>query len=166
MAPRATEADTEESRPGGGHHVIEPVELLIVRVRVILQPRPQLNELPQLLVLWVRHKMKTYEFIKRHILIERTNHRIPETPRIGPRFIVVHREMSCALTEAHDIEPMPTPAFTKARAGQQAVDESLVGLGFLIGKEPLNFLHGRRQAGEIKRHAPNQSIAICLRLGL
>ena len=96
-------------------------------------------ELPQLLVLWVRHKMKTYEFIKRHILIERTNHRIPKTPRIGPRLIVIHREMSCALAKTHDIKPVPPPAFPKAWTGQQAVDESLVCLGVLVSNELLYF---------------------------
>ena len=36
MATGTAKADTKESHTRGGHHIIEPVELLIIRVRVIL----------------------------------------------------------------------------------------------------------------------------------
>ena len=69
MAPRAAEADPKKRHTGRRHHIVQPMKLFVVRIRIILQPRTQMNELPQLLIFFVRHKMKTDKLIKGHVLI-------------------------------------------------------------------------------------------------
>ena len=118
MAPRAAKTNTKESHSGGCHHVVQPMKLFIVRIRIILQPRTQMNELPQLLVFFFRHKMEPDKLIERHILIERADHRIAKAPGVRPRFVIVHRQLPTAFTKTHDIQPMPPPALAKRRLGQ------------------------------------------------
>ena len=118
MAPRAAEADPQKSHAGGCHHVVQPMKLFIVRIRIILQPRTQMNELPQLLVFFFRHKMEPDKLIERHILIERADHRIAKAPCVRPRFVIVHRQLPTAFTKTHDIQPMSSPSLTKCRLCQ------------------------------------------------
>ena len=118
MAPSASKTNTKERHSGGCHHIVQPMKLFIVRIRIILQPRTQMNELPQLLIFFVRHKMKPDKLIKGHVLIERPNHRIAKAPCVRPRLVIVHRQLPTAFTKTHDIQPMPSPSLTKCRLCQ------------------------------------------------
>ena len=118
MAPRAAKTNTKESHSGGCHHVVQPMRLFIVRIRIILQPRTQMNELPQFLIFFVWHKMKPNELIERHIFIERPDHRIPKAPCVRPRLVIVHRQLPTAFTKTHDIQPMSSPSLAKCRLCQ------------------------------------------------
>ena len=91
MAPSASKTNTKESHSGGCHHIVQPMKLFIVRIRIILQARTQMNELPQLLIFFVRHKMEPNELIERHIFIERPDHRIAKAPCVRSRLVIVHR---------------------------------------------------------------------------
>ena len=91
MAPRAAEADPKKRHTGRRHHIVQPMKLFVVRIRIILQPRTQMNELPQLLIFFVRHKMEPNELIERHIFIERPDHRIAKAPCVRSRLVIVHR---------------------------------------------------------------------------
>ena len=166
VATGATEADAEECRASGCHHVIQPVELLVIRVGIILQVRSEMNELAQLLVFLIRHKMEPDKLIEGHILIERADDRIAKAPCVGARLVIVHRQLPTAFTKAHDIEPMPAPAFAVSGLFKQPLHQSLVGLGFLIGYEPVDLIYRGRQAGEAEGQPADQGIAVSLRLGL
>ena len=166
VAPRATKANAKKGRARRRHHVIQPMELLVIRVGIILQARPQLNELPQLPVFFIRHKMHPHKRIERHILIERANHRIAKPPHIGPRLVGIHGQLPAALAKAHHIQPMPAPAFAVSGLFKQPLHQSLVGFRFLIGYEPVDLIYRGRQAGEAEGQPADQGIAVSFRLGL
>jgi hypothetical protein len=54
VTARATESGCQKGTASGRHHVIETVEHLVVRVGVVLQLRPQMDELFQGLVVRIR----------------------------------------------------------------------------------------------------------------
>ena len=65
-----------------------------------------------------------------------------------------------ALGEAGQVEPVPAPALAVVRAGQQPIDELVVGVGRRIGDERLDLLRRRRQADQVEVRAANQLAAI------
>ena len=54
------------------------------------------------------------------------------------------------------VQPVTPPALAVARRGQQAIDQTLVGVGPGIGDEGLDLGRARRQAGEIVGHTTDQ----------
>src|SRR5438094_248580 len=57
---------------------------------------------------------------------------------------------------AHEVEPVPGPVLAMVRAGQEAIDEALVGIGTVVGQIVVDFLGCRRQSRQIEREAANE----------
>ena len=49
-----------------------------------------------------------------------------------------------------DVHPVPAPALAVPRAGQQAIDDLLVGVGDCVGQEGMKLVGRGRQAGQIE----------------
>ena len=61
---------------------------------------------------------------------------------------------------APDVHPVPAPALTVARAGQQAVHYRLPSRGRAVGEEGVNLLARGGQAREVERNAAQQRVAV------
>ena len=61
---------------------------------------------------------------------------------------------------AGGVEPVEGHPFAEVRAGEQAVDEFLVGVGVFVGDEGFDFGGGGRQAGEVEREAADERAAV------
>ena len=97
------------------------------------------------------------EFVIGEIGVQRANDPVAVGPRVGPNRIALE---SVGLTKADDIQPMPCPAFSVVRAGEQAVNQFLVRGGRLVGDKRLHFVGRGRQANQVERHPADQRTAI------
>ena len=61
---------------------------------------------------------------------------------------------------AGGIQPIEGHAFAEVGTGQQAVDESAVGVWFLVMNEGFDFGGGRGQAGQVQRHATDEGVTV------
>ena len=57
---------------------------------------------------------------------------------------------------AHQVEPVPGPAFAVVRRGEQPIDDLLVGAGRFVGQKGIDLGRRRRQADQVERHAAQQ----------
>ena len=62
----------------------------------------------------------------RLVLVERPDHVIAVRPGVGARLVLV---VAVGVAVMDHVEPVPAPALAVVRAGQQAVDQPLVGVG-------------------------------------
>src|SRR5262249_41175169 len=61
-----------------------------------------------------------------------------------------------------EVEPVPAPSLAVVRAGQEPVDQPLVGVRRAVGEEGLDLFGRRRQAGHVERHPADQGPPIPL----
>ena len=60
------------------------------------------------------------------------------------------------------VEPVLAPALAVMRAGEQAIDQPLVGVRPVVAEERVDLVGRRRQAGQVERDAADQRDAIGL----
>ena len=117
VTARATESGRQKGTASGRYHVIETVEHLVVRVGVVLQLRPQMDELFQSLVVRIRAptQLVAHKLIEGQICIDGADDRIPVLPGLPAHFVLIYGEDSITLAKSCDIEPVTTPAFAETR---------------------------------------------------
>lgn len=142
MAPGAVDGQTKEHLPGRGDHVIQDVELRqqpIGRL-VIPQTEPVIprgdDRVVRDLRQFVTSQLLTHKLIIRLVVVEGSNHVVAITPRV--RLIAVAFK-AVGVGTAHDIEPMPSPAFSIAGRLKQSVNHGFKGLWRSILDECCNF---------------------------
>ena len=67
---------------------------------------------------------------------------------------------------AGGVEPVPSPALAVVRAGQEPVDQLLVGVGASVGEEGVDLLGRRREADEVEAQAADEGGPVGLGRGL
>ncbi len=61
---------------------------------------------------------------------------------------------------AGEVEPDAGPALAVAGAGEESVDEALVGVGGMVGEEGVDLVGGWREAGEVEGDAPDEGVPV------
>src|SRR5438034_488566 len=97
------------------------------------------------------------EAVERHVLIERLDDAVAVLVRVWAVVVVF---VAGAFAEAGDVEPVPAPALAVVRRGEQAVDETFVGVGRLVTEPSLDFLARRRQADQVEVGAADERAAV------
>ena len=90
------------------------------------------------------------ELIEGHVLLKRADDPIPPGPLIVRSVVLV----AVAVGEAGVVEPVQGQGLGARVGGQETIDDPAVGLRRFIGQELGAFVEGRRQPGQIERHAP------------
>ena len=101
----------------------------------------------------VAGELLLHELIVRLVVIERANHVIAIAPCVPVDQVLVE---TVGIGIAGHIEPVPRPALSIMRRGQQAVYHLCKRIGTVVGKERLHFLRRRGQPGQIECRAADQ----------
>src|SRR5262249_52135676 len=88
------------------------------------------------------------------VVVERLDHVIAVAPHEGAVFVAFE---TGALSEAHHVEPVASPALTVARRGEKAVHNFLPRIRRPIGFERANLLRRGRQSNEVQIGATDQN---------
>ena len=99
---------------------------------------------------------------ERPVLVEGLDEVIAVGPGISPDAVLV---VAMGLGEMDQVHPVPGPALAVMGAGQQAIDQPLVGIGRAVGEEGRDLLGSRRQAEQVERQAANQGPPVGFRRG-
>ena len=75
---------------------------------------------------------------------------------VGPDLAVVVEVQAVGVAVAGGVEPEPRHVLAVAGRLEQAVDDLLVSLRRRVGQEGVDLFEGRRQAGQVERHAADQ----------
>ncbi len=164
VAARAIHGERQKRGACRGHHIVELVGALLGgqhRIGTLHQVHRPADKKSRRLVRAERVAGQLFadEFVIGQISVERTDHVVAVRPRVGARLI--HFE-PVALRKAHDVQPMPRPAFAISRRGEKFVDEPLDGVRRRIRHERVDFFRRRRQPDHIEIHAPNPRAPISL----
>ena len=88
-----------------------------------------------------------------HVVIKRADYIIA----IAPNFLVCEiKLMPKRLRIAHQIQPVPRPAFAEVRRGQKLIHDHCERLLRVVPQKQINLLRCGRQSGEVKIRAANQ----------
>ena len=123
------------------------------------EPQP-LEPVPRARVEDIAGELLLDEPAVRFVGIETADDVVAIRPRVGPGLVLV---VTVRLPVVDDIQPMPSPAFTILRGGEQTIHHPLIGQGRRVVDEGLDFLRCWRKADEIKGKASNQRSTIRLR---
>ncbi len=106
----------------------------------------------------IARELPAGEFVKRQVRIKRLH----DPVAVGPHGALVVEMKSVGVGIAGKVEPVTGHVLTVSRAGQETVDESLVGRRRSVLQESLDLRRRRRQAGQIERNAANERLPIRL----
>ena len=149
-----------------GRHVKDRVQIVVLgerRVRRLVVPDPESqvargdDRRRGRVVEFVAGELMGQELVIRHVRVERVDHPVAVAPRGG--FLAVAL-VAVRLRVAHEIEPVPSPAFAVVGRCQQAVDQAFPGVGPLVPLEGLDLLERRRQSGQVVARPPDQRPAV------
>ena len=156
VAACALHAEAEENIRGHVRDVVQDVRPLPGHIAVVVF----VNAVPEKRGAIARIRVAGEKFIARELLlhkaivglvaVERGDDVIAVMPRVGAEVVGLK---PIALRKAHEVEPVPRPAFAVARAGEEFIDQRRLGrLGLIrcIAHDCCGFFGGRRQAGEIE----------------
>ena len=101
----------------------------------------------------VSRQLLDRELIEWQIAIERIDHPIPPTPRVGTRQVFL---IAIAVGIACEIEPMPSPPLAKMGRSQQPIEQPVAGIGPFIDLELGRLVRTRRQSEQIERQPTKQ----------
>src|SRR5262245_31218042 len=106
--------------------------------------------------LWneVASEVLDQELVVGQIGIERSNYVVAISP--GVVQVVVEFEAE-RFAVADDIEPVTAKTFAIAGRGEQAIDQSLIHVGRVVGEKRIDFVGQRREAGQIECQATDES---------
>ena len=94
------------------------------------------------------------EAVERLVAVQRVDHVVAEPPGVGDVPVVL---VPLGLGEPDHVEPVLRPALAVAGAGEQPVDQPLVGVGRRVGDERVDLLGRGRQAGQVERDPADHS---------
>ena len=97
-----------------------------------------------------------------HVAVQGVDDPVAIPPGVGPGLVELE---AVGVGVARQVEPVLRPAHAVLRAGQQAVDDLLIGVGRAVVQERLDLLGRRRQAGQVEAEAAEQRRAVGLGRG-
>jgi hypothetical protein len=163
VAAGAAERQAEEGRDGRDRHVVElvvpepellllhgHVQLLGLRGRQEARGRQCLGVVGLVLV---ARDLPPHEGRVRQVVVEGADHEVAVV--VGGRPVGV-RLQPVAVGVAGDVQPVPAPALAVVPAGQEPIDEPLVGVGCGVLDERPHLLRGRGQADQVEIDPSNQ----------
>ena len=161
VTTRTSHRETEKCLRGGLQDIILPVKLrrpLVVRF-VIPHPQPVesgrnpslVSSIGQL----VARNLLQHKTVVWLILVEGCNHIVAIAP--GVRLLVIAL-VTVTLRETHHIQPVPSPAFTIFRHGQQAIHQFQEGLRIRIINEGLYLCKARGKTEQGVAGAPDEDL--------
>ena len=149
VAARAAHGQAKKSQRGGIGNIVERVVAALFLVGTVHHIRAEKIEAggrerlgvagPE----FVAGDLLADKTVVRLIVIEGANNVVPVTPRMRAYGIVLK---AIGLGEAGEVEPVPPPALTISRGGEQAVDELFVGLRGRFTRKLLDLFRRRREA--------------------
>ena len=159
VAPRTPHGQAEEGLARGGHPVGRVLDQILLLDRpalvgdhvVAVEPRRDARALVRVRQ-EVPRKLFHHEAVVGQVPVVGVDDPVPPGPHVAP---AVDR-VAVRVGVARGVEPLQRHALAVVRRGQQTVDHALVGIGPFIGEERTHLLHGRRQAGQVEGHAPEQ----------
>ena len=108
----------------------------------------------------VTHELHADEFVVRHVAIEGFDHPVTVVPEVVSWTVSFE---PVAFPEAHNVEPVSSPALAVTRRLEQAVDNLRVLFVGRIANECRNDIGTRRQTDQVEVHASNQRSRISRR---
>ena len=88
------------------------------------------------------------ELVVRNVEIECSDHVVAIAECVGNIVVELVAGSFCV---AHQVEPVPGPSFAVVRAGEEPVNESLIGPGLLVVQEGLDVFRRGGKAGQVER---------------
>src|SRR5206468_867833 len=98
-------------------------------------------------LVFVAGDLPFHEGIKRYVLVERLDDEIAIMKGVRPVVIML---VAAALSEAGDVEPVPSPAFAVVRVLEQAVDQPGIRFRRSVIDERLDFPRRGRQTDQVE----------------
>ena len=92
------------------------------------------------------------ELVERHVAVQGVDHPVAVLPDRARAVNAV----AVGVGVAGGVEPVLAPPLAVVRAGEQAVDLLLVGVGGPVIQELVQFLRSRRQAGQVQADAAQE----------
>ena len=163
VAAGALHAGAEEDVAGGVGDVVQDVLPLAAGVAVIVfvDPMAEVAEGRERVGVageeFVAGDLLLHEAVVRLVLVEGLDDVVTVAP--GGRAEIVDAK-AVAVGVAHEVEPGAGHALSVSRRGQQAVDELIVGLGFLVLNEGGDLFRRGREAGQVEGDAPDEHGAL------
>ena len=153
MTPDTAERHSHKGFADGINLLIDNVHLKFLHIGLSQHPGTKRqksgrrNRLPAL-----RQKIARYllnqKLVERFVLVKRTHHIVPIPPRISEGDIFVH---AVGIRIPRHIQPMPPPALAVLWRCQQTLDDTVEGLGGVVGQKSFHLFHRRRQPDQVKR---------------
>ena len=150
VAAGTAERETEHCRGRGADDVVELIGFGLYAVVGFVVPHAETvvagrrERVVRHGIELVAGKLLDQELVVGFVLVQGPNDIVAIPP--GQRFFAVAL-VTVALGEANNIQPVAGPALAILRTGKQAIDQSLIGVGPLIGGKGRNVIGGWRQAG-------------------
>ena len=95
------------------------------------------------------------------VLVERADDPVAPAPDLAVAVHHVgHGAAAVPVAVPPDVHPVPAPALAVLGAGQQPVDDLLVGVRRRVGEEGVQLLAGRRQADQVEVDAAQQGVRL------
>ena len=102
----------------------------------------------------VARQLLADEPVERLVGVERADHVIAVPVGVLPHRVLL--VVSLRVGVARDVEPVAAPPLAVVGGGEEAVDQSFVGVRSGVGQEPLQFPGARREADQVEEGAPRQ----------
>lgn len=109
---------------------------------------------------YVARQLHADKFVVGQILIECVDDPVAIGIGVVARLVVFK---TIALSEAHDVQPMSSPAFSIVRRCKHPINQIFVGMIGQIVEKRGDFVRGWRKSQQIKRQATNQSAFVGFR---
>ena len=151
VAACAVDRQAEKHLSRGRHDVVEPVvaKLLAIGRLVVPDAEPVVARRDERVIRWIGQfvagQLLDHELVVGLVVIQRPDHIIAIPP--GVRLVAVAFE-GVRVGITNEIEPVTGPLLTVVRTGEQPIDHLLPGGSRVVGEEVIDFLLGRRQAGD------------------
>ena len=168
VAARAAERQAEEGRGRGDRHVVQLVEpepqlLLLHGHRQHLGRRGRQEARGRQCArvvgfVFVARDLPADECPVRHVVVHGPDHEVAVVIRGRPVGVGLQ---PIAVRIAGDIEPVPAPSLAVVPAGEETVDQLLVGVGCRVRDERLHLLGRRGQAEQVEIDPADQGAPVC-----
>ena len=168
VATGAAHAQAQEDLTRDVGDVVEDVGPLSAGVALVVLVGPQSKvagrdaKFGVIGIEFVAGELLGQESIIRFVGIQALDDVVAISPRSGSIRILA---ITVRLGVADQVEPVACPSLAVAGGCEQAIDQSLIGIRFVVGQECVDRLGRGRQAGDVEGHATDQRRLIGLRCG-
>ncbi len=163
VAACATERDSQERGRGRAQHVVELIVAVDHRLGRLIVPGSQPQKCGGDLggsvgaLDLIARQLLDQKPVVRLVLVEGVDHVVAVSP--GVRLVAVAL-VAVGFGVTDDIQPMPRPALSILRAGQQVINHLGDRIGRLVIEERPDFVRGRRQADQVEIKPADQGPSI------